>query len=151
MAFNKTKHDMTKIAKQLLSFAEEALELGFNCISDGDHSPFVLMATAEDERHLVNLESASGTIDAELVDVGRHLIRDFDEGQMYALVWDGYLTTDGTKSDAVFAEVGKRGGTKAFVFAQKYKQKKRSRTLSLDGPTFAVQEAKHLWKTGHES
>ena len=32
--------------------------------------------------------------------------------QLYALVWDGYLTTGDEKQDSVFAEVGEHGKAK---------------------------------------
>ncbi|MGH7136439.1 MAG: hypothetical protein ACREHD_11915 [Pirellulales bacterium] len=36
---------MGKIDNELLLFVEEALTHGFDCISDGDHSPFILIVT----------------------------------------------------------------------------------------------------------
>ncbi|MBO9627698.1 MAG: hypothetical protein J7484_15155 [Microbacterium sp.] len=38
------------------------------------------------------------------------------------LAWDGFLTIDGQRSDAIFGEVYERGGEQSFVFAQRYRR-----------------------------
>lgn len=132
---------------ELRQFAEEALELGFDCISEGDNAPFVLLIETDDQRHLLNLQAINGDDNAALLDSGREVIRVFTGGQLYALVWDGYLTTDEVKNEAVFVEAGKRGEKTSFIFAQKYQHRPRSKMLSKDGSPILVQEAKHLWRT----
>jgi hypothetical protein len=137
---------MDQIDEELLPFAFEALQLGFDCISDGDHDPFVLLVDSDGERHFVELHAASGAIGPSLVDGGRDVIRAFTKGQIYGLVWDGYLTIDDVKHDAVFVEAGKRADKTAYVLAQKYKQNARSKALKMDGRPILVEDAKHLWK-----
>jgi hypothetical protein len=39
------------------------------------------------------------------------------------VAWDGYLTADGTRTEAVFVEVSERGADTSFVFAQRYGRK----------------------------
>ena len=135
---------MASISQELQQWAFKALDLGFGCISDGDHSPFVMVIDTKGQEHLVNLESANGVIDSNLVARGRQIIQSFKSAQFYALVWDGYLTTGRHKQDAVFVEAGTYREANAFVFAQKYKQKKRSKAVEKDGRPLAVTRAQHL-------
>ena len=132
------------IPPELTAWADEALDLGFGCFSDGDHAPFVLLVDASGQKHLTNLESASGSISEDLLSAGRELIQQLTDGQLYALVWDGFLTTDGKRQDAVFAEVGASEGP-AIIFAQRYKAS-RSGKLSKIGAPLAAAEAAHLWR-----
>jgi hypothetical protein len=74
------------------------------------------------------------------------VIRAFTTGEIYALVWDGVLTIDDVRHDAVFAEAGMRADKMAYVFAQKYKQNARSKALKQNGRPILVEGAKHLWK-----
>src|SRR5438477_12319177 len=130
---------MTTVDPGLQRWVDEALDLGFGCFGDGDHTPFIILI-AGDERHLTDLKSADGTISEALLKAGRGLIRQFaDSGQYYVLVWDGYLTTAGKRQDAVFAEAGAAGGRAGLVFAQRYKQA-RSGKLSKIGKPLAAAE-----------
>ncbi len=131
------------IKPELAAWANEALDLGFGSFSDGDHAPFVLLVEASGQRHLTNLQSTSGAIGENLLSAGRELIQQFSDGQLYALVWDGFLTTDGKRQDAVFAEAGAGEGP-AFIFAQRYKTSRLGK-LSKIGAAMAAAEAAHLW------
>lgn len=136
---------MASISKKLRQWAFKALDLGFGCFSDGDHAPFILLLDETGRRHLIDLKNVSGVIDSKLVECGREIIHGFESGQFYGLVWDGYLTTDGVKQDAVFVEAAVHGGVGAFVFAQAYKQKKRSKKLEKVGRPLIATGAPHQW------
>ncbi len=125
----------------------DALRLGFKRFAAGDHEPFVLL-DADGKEHLLNLESINGRIDESLVDAGREIICGFvDTGRSYALVWDGYLTDDEGRSDAVFAEVGKRGQAGAIIYAQKYEPGEAPNSLVRVGTEIIAAEVEHLWKS----
>jgi len=143
---NHKRNKMGDIDEKLRLFVEEALRLGFDRISEGDHHPFALLLDSDGREHVMNLQTTSGEINASLVESGRDVIRAFPTGRMYALVWDGYLTTDAVKQDAVSVEAGKRADKTAYVFAQRYKQNEGSNGLTKDGSPLLVQDAKHLWK-----
>ena len=87
-----------------------------------------------DKTALLDLKDVTGVIDSTLVEAGRKIIRGFKSGQLYGLVWDSYLTTDGVKQDAVFVEAGAQGATEALVFAQVYSGGARSKKLEKVGP-----------------
>ena len=42
----------------------------------------------------------------------------------YAIAYDGYVTLEGAKYDAVLVEAGERGAATGFLFAQRYKPTK---------------------------
>jgi len=42
----------------------------------------------------------------------------------YAIAYDGYVTVEGTKYDAILVEAAERGSPTGFLFAQPYKPKK---------------------------
>ncbi len=125
---------MSKISEGLEQLVLEAIELGYGCFGDGDHSPFVIILDNNANRQLIDFQNADENIDSDLLGSARETIREtFSSAKLYTLVWDGYLTTDGVKGDAVFAEAGEKGEADAFIFAQRYKQKKRAKSLEKIG------------------
>jgi hypothetical protein len=110
---------MTSINAKLQQWAVKALDLGFGSFSDGDHAPFILLLDGTGKRHLIDLKSASGVISSKLIESGREIIRGFESGQLYGLVWDGYLTSDGERQDAVFVEAAAKGGAEALVLPRR--------------------------------
>lgn len=59
-------------------------------------------------------------------------------GDLVAVAWDGYLTVDGERSDAVFVEAQERGAPTSLVFAQRYRPGGRLRGFGAVGnPAFA--------------
>ena len=134
---------MLVVSPKLAAWADEALDLGFGSFSDGDRAPFILLVEATGKRQLLNLGNTSGAINPELLDGGRDIIRQFPPGKFYALVWDGFLTTEGKRQDAVFAEAGEGAGA-AFVFAQRYKQSRQGKMTKL-GKCIIASDAIPLW------
>lgn len=138
---------MAKASPQLQQLAFEALDLGFRCFSDDDRVPFALIVDEGGEGHLIDFRSAGGVIDGDHVTSVRQVIaKTFPKAQRYALVWDGYLTKEKVKQDAVFAEAGEHGSDEAFIFAQPYRQKNRRKTFEKIGDAVAVQLTRNLLK-----
>jgi hypothetical protein len=136
---------MASIGNELQQWACEALDLGFGCFGDGDHSPFIVLLDDTGQRGLIDLKSASGVIDSALLENGREILRIVKSGQLYGLVWDGYLTIDGVRQDAVFVEAAAHCGTQAFVFAQAYKLKTRTRPQEKIGRPLVAASVPHQW------
>lgn len=134
---------MEPFDSDLMKWVHELLDLAVNCFSDGDHTPMILLFGGG-KRNMINLTSTSGDITEGLIESGRHLIRQWAQtGDVYVMVWDGYLTTDGQRRDAAFAEAGARGEDKGYLFAQRYKPgKTKARKL---GKPILVTERVHLW------
>lgn len=134
---------MAKKPTTLADFAEEALDLGFGCFTEGDPSPFILLVFKTGKRDLVELQSADETISVMLLNYGRKIIQGFEDGLYYALVWDGYLTGTGKRQEAVVAEIGSSDG-RAFVLAQRYKRPKSIGPAKVGKP-LQVAEVDNLW------
>jgi hypothetical protein len=94
---------------------------------------------------LIELQRATGIIDSTLIENGREIIHGLESGRFYGLVWDGYVTADGAKQDAVFVEASVDGGSEALVFAQAYRQKRRSTKLERVGQPIVATNAPHQW------
>jgi hypothetical protein len=115
---------MTKtgeLSQAFLDFVLRALDHGFESIEQGGGPlvPFVLEATADGTRTLTRfarerledgVEAARIYVDAS---VGRL--------SMYAIVWDGYLTSANTRTDAILAEAAEQADENGVVFGQCYK------------------------------
>jgi hypothetical protein len=134
-----------RASPELRTWAKEALDLGFGCFSDGDHNPFILFVAASGQHKLLDLQSTRGVISPDFLEAGRDIIRQFRPGQFYGLVWDGFLTMDGKRLDAVFAELGVGGEPLGYLFAQRYKQAKSGKLSRVRLPLF-VAEITHLWE-----
>jgi len=103
----------------------EALDHGFDVVKDGKGPviPFALVLTNGGERHLqVFLTEPSGD--------GVRLAQDYvcqqrAELWMYAIAWDGYVTVDDTKWDAVVVEAGMADRAEGVLICQRYKTERR--------------------------
>lgn len=111
---------MTEIAASdaLVELAFAALDHGLESVRDGDGPlvPFALTEGAEG-RHLTRFA-------AELLEQGqeeaRRHVRESD-AERVALAYDGYLSVEGERSDAILVEAQERGTTISVVFAQRYR------------------------------
>lgn len=50
----------------------------------------------------------------------REAVRAAADARLAAVAWDGYLTVDGQRSDAVFVEAAERGDDESVILAQRY-------------------------------
>jgi hypothetical protein len=60
-----------------------------------------------------------------------------------AMAYDGYVTLEGTKYDAVFVEAGERGGASGVVFVQRYRPKGFLRAFSTIGNPAYIGDTDH--------
>jgi hypothetical protein len=113
---------------ELVTMFIEALDLAVDCFGSGDHTPFILYVNESGDSHFIDVEDVKGNVDANLVEAAREIVSNIGEkGQRYVLAYDSYLTTDGVKTDAAIVEAGEKGAPDAFIVAQRYRVKKRSR------------------------
>jgi len=64
--------------------------------------------------------------------------------EMYALAYDGYVTKDGVRLDAILVEVGSRGMKGALVASQRYRPKKADQTFEEVGRALVARTAKNV-------
>lgn len=137
---------MARPRKAVLKVATDALTLGRECISEGDAVPFILLRGQGSGEHLIDFVSASGVIDEDHLAAARKMIRQMSEKMAhYAFIYHGTLTINDQQRPAVFAEVGMQGDSSGFLFAQKYKRRKRGGLFPEDGEVLLLDAIEHLW------
>lgn len=109
----------TDSSEQLQDLAWQALDHAVNSLDGGGPLiPFALVASDKGV-HLARFAAESLE---EGLQGGRGLLASLspEEGHMVALAYDGYLTREGVRSDAVFVEAQQRGMTASASIAQRY-------------------------------
>ena len=99
------------------------LNFAAGCFGEGDSCPtLVTYSTRGKPLDMVNFVTPNPEVAAAeaTLALGRGLVAANEAVHSYVLWWDGYLTINGKRTDAVFCEVGVRGEESAFVFAQRY-------------------------------
>jgi hypothetical protein len=61
------------------------------------------------------------------------------------VVYDGYLTVEGERSDAIFIEAQERGATSSVIFAQRYRPGGRFKKFNAIGNAAFVGEGERLF------
>ena len=137
---------MGEIGEELQRLALEAVEAALAAFTGDEPYPFVFFVDGEGQAHTIVIAPKQGSDGSDLVDVARHTIAEGigQVAQLYALAYDGYLTTDGERSDAAFVEAGQRGQPEAFLIAQRYRVKKKSREAERVGPPTIIESVQQL-------
>jgi hypothetical protein len=119
----------------LQQLALQAVEAAVESFAGGDPNPFVFFVDESGQSHTVAVRIAGDADGSEIVEAARNLVSQGigEAAYLYALAYDGYLTTDGERFDAVFIEAGERGQSEAVLIAQRYRMKKRSKRVELIG------------------
>jgi hypothetical protein len=102
---------MTNLAAFALRHALESIDA-----SRGPLIPFMVTQTGE-ARHLQRFV-ADNLQDA--VRAANEQAEQADKGEFLVVAWDGYVTSDGERHDAVFIRLGERGAAVSEVFVQRY-------------------------------
>ena len=137
---------MAEVSDELWELASSALDLAVDCFAAGESNPIVLFIDESGQQHIVDVKDAQGNVTPQLVDSARGIVAEGigASALRYAVVFDGYLTSNGVRLDAAFVEAGERGQPESVVFAQRYRVKKRSGTVERVGRPKLVQAAKQL-------
>jgi len=116
-------------SEELIELVFAALDHGIDSVREGGPLiPFVLAESAEG-RDLTRF--ASETLEEGHAQARRHA--GSSGADRVAVAYDGYLTVEGERSDAVFVEAQERGTEASVVFAQRYRPGGRLRRFSTIG------------------
>jgi hypothetical protein len=100
-----------------------ALNFAAGCFAKGDSRP-TLVTWGARGKPLNMLDLVTDNAEPEVVqatlDAARGMVAADDRIHSYVLWWDGYLTIDDQRTDAVLCEAGVRGEELAFLFVQRY-------------------------------
>jgi hypothetical protein len=112
---------------ELLDLIFAALDHGVGSVAEGGPLvPFALTET-EDGRELARF--VAETLEEGQEQSRRH-VRAASDARRAAIAYDGYLTVEEERSDAIFIEAQDRGQGNAVVFAQRYRPGGRLRKFS---------------------
>jgi hypothetical protein len=116
-------------SEELIDLVFAALDHGVESVKDGGPLiPFVVTDSAEG-RDLTRF--AAETLEEGQEQARRHASS--SGADRVAVAYDGYLTVEGARSDAVFVEAQERGTASSVLFAQRYRPGGRLRGFATVG------------------
>jgi hypothetical protein len=115
---------------ELLDLVFAALDHGIDSVSEG--GPLIPFALAETPEGRTLTRFATGHLEEGVAQAREHT-REIPEATLIAIAYDGYLTIEGERSDAIFVEGQERGASSSVVFAQRYRPGGRLRKFSTIG------------------
>ena len=139
-----TGRDGPRFSDGLADLAFAALDHAVGSVQGGDPLiPFV-MADGPEGRTLRRF--AAVTLEQGLGEAVVHVRSRRDEGgTRHALAYDGYLTVDGVRSDAVYVEAVEPGSVEVMVLAQRYRPKRTLKRFETVGrPALVSDDAAKL-------
>ena len=140
-----TKGDSISISDELQRWVLEILDLGFGCFCDGDYEPFIFLVNEDGEKDMIDVVDVDGNILPSLIETARQIVeKACPFARIYIILSAGYLHKDGTKYDAVVAEAGEKGESKAFVFAQRYIENNKTESFEKIGRPGIVNTVENL-------
>jgi len=121
------------ISERLMEMIFFALDHGVGSVqAGGPLVPFVV--THDESAELPVLQRfLSETLETSLVEARRHCATVAADIKYCVLAYDGFVTVDGSKNDAIMVEAFERGTEEAVCFAQRYKPKGFLRKFSVVG------------------
>lgn len=102
-----------------------AIDHGFGSIEDGAGPliPFAMTVSLNGERKLNRFLTEN--LEDGLEQARNHVDENRDEVVMYAIAWDGYVTLDHERTDAILVEAGERQDPSGVIFCQRYREVKK--------------------------
>jgi hypothetical protein len=128
-------------SEELMELVFVALDHGIDSVTQGGPLiPFALTETV-DGRELTRFAP-------ETLEAGQALAREHVRGagaDRAAIAYDGYLTVEGDRSDAIFVEAQERGHGDSVVFAQRYRPGGRFKKFTTIGNAAFVDRGESLF------
>jgi len=109
---------------------DAAVSVAMECIATGETLlPFVITEGGRGAILSIDAEEA-----AEQIAMAQRSVDDLPaEASAWAFAYDGYLTLDEEKTDAVFFEVGERSNISILVYAQRYRPANSDQKVEMIG------------------
>lgn len=108
---------LDQCSEELTQFALFALDHAADSVipRGGPLVPFALIDSGGERA----LKRFAGELEQGIA-LARHVVRETAGVSMAAVAWDGYLTLDGRRTDAVFVEASEAGSPVSVILAQRY-------------------------------
>lgn len=121
--------------------------------ADGPLIPFTLVLDANPdltERTITQTRHVSEYLE-EGLESARNSVKPDPNATLYAIAWDGFVTVDGRKWDAILIEAGESDSPDGVIFAQRYEPEetglftKKRRNVAVGGPLEVRKVPSRLW------
>jgi hypothetical protein len=117
--------DPPRPGDELCELAWFALQHGVASVEEGGPLvPLVIAETQEGrtlQRFVAMADEDELDLDASIAQARQHVLTESDASRA-ALAYDGYVTAEGARFDAILVQAQERGSPTAFTFAQRYQQ-----------------------------
>ena len=99
-----------------------AIDHAFGSIEDGGGPliPFVMTIDKDGNKHMQRF--VTKRLEEGLVHAQNYIDENQDKLEMFAIAWDGYITLDDKRTDALFVEAGDRNDSLGVTFCQRYQE-----------------------------
>lgn len=136
-----------KSSEILIKLAKKSIDLALDCVSTGKTLvPFIM--TEGTKGAIITIVGES--IEKSIL-IAQKKILEFDNGtDAFAFAYDGFLTLQGEKFDAIFVEAGKESDDNIFVFAQRYKCNENTKKAASIGNWVCLEKMDPKLKTTAE-
>ncbi|WKX76269.1 hypothetical protein [Zobellia laminariae] len=132
---------MTKTApsEKLTTLVFKGLDHGVASIEDGNGPliPFVMIKTGEQMNMSRFMEE---TLEEGLAQAKKYIVELDEKPELAIIVYDGLITENGKKHDAILVNGYEKNDSKGYCFAQKYKPKKMLSPFKEIGNTVIVNQ-----------
>ena len=125
----------------LIEFVFTCLDQGTSMIEDG--STLIPYVASETPVGLELTRFVSDTLEEGREHANAHAAE--SNADRVGVVYDGYLTVEGERSDAIFVEAQERGATSSVIFAQRYRPGRRFKKFNTIGNAAFVGEGEGLF------
>ena len=127
---------------ELMDLVFAALDHGIDSVSEG--GPLIPFALAVGSEGRALTRYAAEALEDGVAQARDHA-RENPELNLVAIAYDGYLTIEGERSDAIFVEGQERSAAASVVFAQRYRPGGRLRKFTTIGNPAFVGEGEGLF------
>jgi hypothetical protein len=125
----------------LIEFVLACLDQGTSMIEDG--STLIPYVASETPVGLELTRFVSDTLEEGREQANAHAAE--SSADRVGVVYDGYLTVEGERSDAIFVEAQERSATSSVIFAQRYRPGGRFKKFNAIGNAAFVGEGEGLF------
>ncbi|MBB3657034.1 hypothetical protein FHX15_002262 [Rhizobium sp. BK650] len=126
-----------------------AIDHGFASVEDGGGPliPFTVLVDTAGQRKLTRF--AMGKLE-DGVQAAKNSVASTGAVAMYAIAWDGFITLEGRKWDAICVEAGEAQAELGVLFCQRYTTAKkgllrRTRSVRVGNPALIERPPSRLW------
>jgi hypothetical protein len=144
---------------QMSAIALKALQHGLESIEDiqGPLVPFTLVLDTNPDlkNRTMTLTRYAEELLEDSLHTAQNSILPSKEKSMYAIAWDGFVTLEGQKWDAILVEAGNADEPEGVLMAQRYEAKmvglfsKRRRNVAVGDPIHVGSAPSRLWNAGN--